>query len=312
MQQHTINVHGMHCTSCASIIQRTLKKLPGVESCDVNVVTEQASIAFDPTQTSLQHMNLKLQPYGYILDTPPTAQHTTPHVATTPQTAATHDHPVSNLATLKKRTVVVAPMIMLSFAMMIWEMLHNFLPAWPAFSPVVADVIHHLLPIFATTTLVYVGPDYIRAIGRFLRYRVANMDTLVGIGTVVAYLYSFVVSALEHYLPSGFPPHTYYDAVIVVIGLVTLGKYLEQRAKQHTNQAIEQLLKLQASAAIVIRNGEEKSVPIEQVIVGDVVSIKPGQSIPLDGVVVEGNSTVNESMITGESPSGSAPAGPFA
>ena len=137
---------------------------------------------------------------------------------------------------------------------------------------------------------------------RFLRYGKANMDTLIGIGTSVAFTYSFIVTAFEESLrPFLNVQHTYYDVTIVVVAFITLGKYLEARAKIKTGDAIEKLLNIQAKKAIVIRDGEEQEVSINQVAHGDQIIVKPGARIPVDGVVSHGSSFVDESMITGES-----------
>lgn len=128
------------------------------------------------------------------------------------------------------------------------------------------------------------------------------MDSLVGIGTLVAFLYSFIITAFEMPLKNFLnTEHTYYDVVIIVIGLITLGKYLEARAKSHTSDAIKKLINLQAKTARVIRDGKEVDVPIEEVKIGDHLRVRPGEKIPVDGVITEGESSIDESMVTGES-----------
>jgi len=134
-----------------------------------------------------------------------------------------------------------------------------------------------------------------------LRYGNANMDTLIGIGTSVAYLYSFILMAFEEPLRQFVNVnHTYYDVTIVVITFITLGKYLEARSKLKTGDAIEKLLNLQAKTALVVRDGKEQEVPAEQVLKGDLIVVKPGAKIPVDGVITSGSSFVDESMVTGE------------
>src|SRR3989344_1263106 len=160
---------------------------------------------------------------------------------------------------------------------------------------------HHLLPLMATYVLFVVGKPYLLGVYRFFRYGKANMDTLIGIGTVAAYLYSFTVSAFaEPLLAYLNVEHTYYDVTIVVITFIALGKYLEARAKLKTGDAIEKLLTLQAKTALVVRNGNEVEIPIEQVVHGDKIVVKPGSRIPVDGEMVDGSSFIDEAMITGE------------
>lgn len=157
------------------------------------------------------------------------------------------------------------------------------------------------MPIFATYAMVIMGKPYLLGVYRFLRFRKANMDTLIGIGTSVAFLYSFVIAAFEKPL-SGWlnVHHNYYDVTIVVLTFVTLGKFLETRSKMKTGEAIEKLLRLQSKTALVIRDGAEREIPIGEVMVGDVVAVKPGSYVPVDGTVESGTSFVDESMITGE------------
>lgn len=169
-------------------------------------------------------------------------------------------------------------------------------------SDILMEFFHHLLPIFATYSLFVIGLPYIKGMIRFFRYFVADMDSLVGIGTSIAFIYSFIITAFETSLEGLINvEQTYYDVTIVVIAFITLGKYLEARSKLATGEAIEKLVHLQAKNALVIRNGIEVEIPIEEVVIDDIVIVKPGQKIPIDGVVVEGNSSVDESMLTGES-----------
>ena len=153
----------------------------------------------------------------------------------------------------------------------------------------------------ATYTLFVVGKPYLLGFYRFLRYGKANMDTLIGIGTSVAFLYSLIISAFEENLKLFINvEQTYYDVAIVVIAFITLGKYLEARSKLKTGDAIEKLLNLQAKTALVIRDGKEIEIPIGDVVHGEMIIVKPAGKIPVDGVLTEGNSYVDESMVTGE------------
>ncbi|MCE7897861.1 cadmium-translocating P-type ATPase [Candidatus Microgenomates bacterium CPR3] len=149
--------------------------------------------------------------------------------------------------------------------------------------------------------LFVIGWPYLRAVITFVITRVANMDTLIGIGTSVAYLYSFILSAFENVLMLYLPvDHLYYDVTIVVIGFITLGKYLEANSKMKTGEAIEKLLGLQAKTALVMRDGKEIEIPVEELLVGDIVIVKPGVKVPVDGIIVSGSSSLDESMLTGE------------
>src|SRR5258708_3772220 len=179
------------------------------------------------------------------------------------------------LAKLKKYVQIISPMVAISIFTMIWE----------------TEFLRHLMPIFATYALFVIGVPYLEGIVRFFKYRVANMDSLVGIGTLTAFLYSLLSNSSQNY----------YDVVIVVIGFITLGKFLEARSKLKTGEAVEKLLRLQAKNALVLRNGTEIEIPISEVVVDDIVIVKPGAKIPVDGIIIKGKSSIDESMITGES-----------
>lgn len=289
-------VNGMHCASCASIIKRTVNKIDGVNACEVNYGTETTQISFDSNKTSLAAINAKLATFGYALESE--------------QNMSDHDHShhdpnekkLQTLIKLKHQIQIVVPFMIVSILVMVWEIGGNYFPWLVPMPEIVKVFVHHLLPLFATYTLFVIGLPYLQAIVRFIKYHVANMDTLIGIGTFTAFLYSFLLTAFEKALaPYLNVSQNYYDVVIVVIGFITIGKFLETRSKLKTGQAIQQLLGLQAKSAVIIRAGKEVEVAIDQVEVGDIVIIKPGQKIPVDGVIIEGSSSIDQSMITGES-----------
>jgi Cu+-exporting ATPase len=320
----SLNVAGMHCASCASTIKRTLEKLDGVESCQVNFGTEKAKIAFDSEKVSVAKMSQAIQPLGYELEgkaadahaghdmshimenMDPNMDHSlhAGHDMMTPITsdAATKERKLKELASLKKHVQIVLPFVAISVFVMGWDIGYMPLGLWPKMPTVIMTFFHHLLPILATYTLFVIGLPYLKAVLRFAKHRVANMDTLVGIGTLVAFAYSFLLTAFETTLaPYLNVEQNYYDVTIVVIGFITLGKFLEARSKLKTGEAIEKLLSLQAKSAFVLRDGKTIEIPIEEVVIDDIVIVKPGQKIPVDGEIISGNTAIDESMITGES-----------
>jgi P-type Cu+ transporter len=319
--QESLNVEGMHCASCASTIKRKLEKMDGVESCIVNYGTEKAKVEFDPSKVSIHEMNQEITKLGYTLSAsevnePPTMDHSKMdhsqmqhslhegHDMMTPISSdkAIKERKLQELAKLEHHLKIVLPFVAVSFLVMGWEIGAEPLGLWSKMPENVMGFFHHLLPIFATYTLFVIGAPYLQGMARFFKYRVANMDTLVGIGTLVAFIYSFIVSAFEVPLAAFVnTEQTYYDVTIVVIGFITLGKFLEARSKLRTGEAIEKLLGLQAKTAIVLRDGHQMEIPIEEVIMGDVIVVKPGQKIPVDGEILEGVTSIDESMITGES-----------
>lgn len=292
----------MHCASCAGIIERTVKKIEGVGHVEVNYGTETAKIAFDDTKTNPQHLSELIKPLGYTLVIPSAesmSMTADEHAAHTGLSQSKTEK-LAEIKDMRWRVLSVLPLAAFSVFVMGWEMTAQF--GWLGSIPEIwYEFFHHLLPIFATYTMVVVGKPYLLGFYRFFRYGKANMDTLIGIGTSVAFLYSFILTAFEEPLRSFLNvEQTYYDVTIVVIAFIALGKYLEALSKLRTGDAIQKLLGLQAKTALVIRDGTEVEVPIEQVVQGDLIVVKPGGKIPVDGVVTEGSSYVDEAMVTGE------------
>src|SRR3990167_10989572 len=207
---------------------------------------------------------------------------------------------LAEVADMRVKVLSAIPLAIFAAFVMGWDILSEY-GFISEMNYTVDELFHHLLPIMATYTLFVVGKPYLLGFYRFLRYGKANKDTLIGIGTVAAFLYSFVVSAFEDVLsPFINVEYQYYDVTIVVITFIALGKYLEARSKIKTGDAIEKLLKLQAKTAFVIRNGVEVEVSINDVKHGDLIVVKPGAKIPVYGVITEGESYIDESMVTGE------------
>ncbi len=285
MENKSFPVKGMHCASCASTIKRKLEKLDGVESCTVNYGTEKAQVSFDPHKVTIPQMNAEIDKLGYsLMDTKMPmegmdhAMHAGHDMMTpTSSDAAVKNHKLKELAKLRRYVQIVLPMVAVSIWVMAWEIGAGPLRLWPKMPETVMEFFHHLLPILATYALFVVGVPYLQGMVRFFKYRVANMDSLVGIGTSVAFLYSFMVTAFDKVLAAYVnTQQNYYDVTIVVIGFITLGKFLEARSKLKTGEAIEKLIGLQAKDALVLRNGREIEVPIDEVIVGDTMRVKPG------------------------------------
>ena len=302
----------MHCASCASIIERTVKKIDGVEDISVNNGTENAKISFNTEKTSPEIFNQKLEPLGYSLvlqmaeEINMTENEHAEHLGLN-QSRLRQDYgeqakkeKIKEIDDMKKGVFGALPLAGISIFIMGWEIFGKYNLVAPM-SNTMYEFFHHLLPIFATYIFITIGKPYLLGVYRFFRYGKANMDTLIGLGTAVAFIYSFIISASDTVLASYLNvEYTYYDVAIVVLTFVALGKYLEAKSKLKTGDAIEKLLGLQAKTALVIRNGKEVEIKIEEVKHGEIIIVKPGQKIPVDGVVVEGSSYVDEAMITGE------------
>ncbi len=312
-QKKTFRIKGMHCASCAFTIEKAFMKVEGVSSAEVNYGSETAKVVFDESKVKPEDLNKTVEHLGYTLQIPKETQHVMPdgQVMAGPAMSG-EDHSMhtgvtqskeeklKDLAELRGKVMSVAPLTMFSIIVMAWE-IGAKLNVFSVMPEIWKEFFHHLMPIFATYTLFVVGKPYLQGVYRFLRYGKANMDSLIGIGTLAAFLYSFVLTAFEEVLkPFLDVENTYYDVTIVVIAFITLGKYLEARSKIKTGDAIEKLLNLQAKTALVIRDGKETEIPVEEVRHGDLIVIKSASKIPVDGVIEEGSSYVDESMVTGE------------
>jgi len=298
MKKETFSIKGMHCASCSAIISGTLKKMTGIKEADVNFATEKAKIEYDSQKVSLQDMNNQIGKLGYALalrDNVTAAQ-----MGMSESEHAVHlglnqtkEEKLQELKQMKNKVLFVFPIALVVFLIMILDILGIDFPT---------QIFDPIFLIISTIVIFWIGKPFLQGVLRFIKYRVANMDTLVGIGTSVAYVYSTVAVLFPQVMDYfNFPEGKYFDVVIVVIGFVVLGKYLEAKSKIKTGQAIEKLLNLQAKTALVVREGREIEISVANVVVGDIIIVKPGAKIPVDGKIIEGQSSIDESMITGES-----------
>jgi P-type Cu+ transporter len=286
--KQTLSVKGMHCSSCANIIGRTLKKIPGVSTATVNYATETASIGYDSGKVTPEIFNEKLMPYGYSLN-----------ISTSTESDSNNymSHDDVNTTAIK----VTFPLALIVFIIMLWDILAKTLNIIPEF-PIPMQTLNVILFILASIALWGFGSQFVSGVIRFARFGHANMDTLVGLGTMTAYFYSSFILLFPLISKNlGLPEVYYFDITIVVTGFILFGKYLEKKAKKQTGSALEKLMGLTAKTAIVVRGDIELEIPVSEVLVGDIVKVKPGTKIPVDGEVTEGESSVDESMVTGES-----------
>lgn len=295
MSNKIFKVKGMDCVSCANIVEKTLKKTLGVQSAEVNYGTETVKVSFDDSKTDHEHLSKQIEPLGYSLANVNEEDHS----MHTGMSQSKHEKMIE-LSKMKTKVISIMPLAAISIFIMGWDIFSQF-KIVPEMSLLFRQFFDYLLPLMATYALFVVGQPYLLGFYRFLRYGKANMDSLIGIGTSAAYLYSFAISAFGNSLKSFINVNqTYYDVTVVVIAFITLGKYLEVRSKFKTGDAIEKLLNLQAKTALVIRDGKEVEIPIDQVVHGEIIVVKPAGKIPVDGVLVEGSSYIDESMVTGE------------
>ncbi len=293
---HSFQVRGMHCASCAAIVEKTLRKQAGVAAAEVSYTAGLAKVDLDETQVRLEDLSTALAPLGFSLQ-----------AALGPQDQSARAHSdrqeaLAEVAALLAKVRLALPMAAVALGVMGWRMLAE-VELVPMPSPAGSLAAQALLGVLASLALFYVGTPYLAAMGRFARHGAATMDTLIGLGTSAAYIYSVILLLLAGPLRAYLPPsgEGYFDVTIVVIAFVSLGKYFEARARLKTGDALESLLGLQAKNALVLREGRELEIPVDQVRPGELIIIKPGAKIPVDGMVVEGTSALDESLVTGES-----------
>jgi len=279
----TLPVRGMHCAACVGKVERALAGVSGVESASVNLATERATVAFDPTRTAVPALQTAVAAAGYELAPAPIAH------------GQAEDHEraerARELEALKRRVVIGG---LLSVPIVIGSMpdVFSWAPAW------LRDP--RVLLALTVPVQFWVGAEFHRGFLRDLRHRSASMDTLVSLGTNAAFFFSVAVTLWPHVF-HGAGAMTYYETAAVVITLVALGRWLEARARGRTSEAIRRLVSLAPRTARVRRASGEVEIPTGEVEVSDLIRIRPGERIPVDGVVIEGASAVDESMLTGES-----------
>lgn len=283
-----IPITGMTCAACANRIERSLNKLEGVEA-SVNFATETATVSFDDRRT-MDDITNRIEATGYGVGKP--AEGISEEIA-----ARDEEHDAA-YAVLRLKFTVAA---ILSLPVLIIAMSHGAIPFLNF------DSVNWLQLLLTTPVVLYSGAQFYRGAWAALRHGSADMNTLVAVGTGTAYVYSVFATVFPSWflVSSGHVEHAmvpvYFEAAAVIIALVLLGRMLEARAKGRTGDAIRKLVGLQPKTASVIREGIETSVPIEQIVIGDLVVVRPGEKIAVDGVVTEGSSAIDESMLTGES-----------
>jgi Cu+-exporting ATPase len=283
-----LSVTGMTCASCVGRVEKALKAVPGVSSASVNLATERASITAAggvPASALIQ----AVAKAGYEAK---------PLAAEASDTDAVAERQAAELKSLKRALTVAT---IFALPVFILEMGAHIVPA---FHHVIAETIgtqNSWYLQFVLASIVLFGPGlrfFKKGIPALLR-GAPDMNSLVAVGTSAAYAYSVVATFAAGLLPAG-TVNVYYEAAAVIVALILLGRYMEARAKGNTSEAIKRLLGLQAKTARVVRNGATLELAIEEVVAGDLIEVRPGERIPVDGEVVEGNSFIDESMISGE------------
>ncbi len=287
----TLKLRGMSCASCASSIEAAIRDVPGVIECNVNFGVEQASIKYNPQKTDLEIIQAAVEAAGYSADSLQQPEMITGEDKREKAARKAADRDL-------KRKVIVGGIISLL-------LIFGSLPMMTGLKfPLIPVWLHNpwLQLILTAPVQFWCGYGFYVHAGQAFKRHAATMDTLIASGTSAAYFYSLFATIFPgFFLNQGLMPEVYYETAAIVITLILLGQLFENRAKGQTSDAIRKMMGLQARNARVIRNGQEVDVPIAEVQLDDVILVRPGEKIPVDGEVIEGTSSIDEAMVTGES-----------
>ncbi|ACD53750.1 ATPase [Clostridium botulinum] len=285
IKTYNLKVEGMTCSACANRVERVTKKIGGVQESNVNFATEKLTIVIDEDVTGYSDIKTAVEKAGYKLEK---------------EDKAKEDKKESNPAKeLLNRFIIsvilTVPLLIISMGHMVGMHLPSII------DPMINPLNFALIQIALTLPVMLVGYKFYKVGIKNLFKLSPNMDSLISIGTLAAFLYGIFAIVKINQGNSEYAMHLYFESAAVILTLITLGKYLEAVSKGKTSQAIKALMGLAPKSATVIRNGIESIIPIEEVVAGDIVLVKPGEKLPVDGEVIEGSTSIDESMLTGES-----------
>ena len=286
MSKVTLNLRGMHCASCANSIQSATRSISGVASSNVNFATEEVAVEFDEKKTSAAAIQQVIKDIGYEAILPDQVDGDREK-----NTRLTETQDLTRKVWIGG---VIGVILVIGSLPMMTGLQIPLIPEW----------LHNrwFQLALALPVQLWCGSSFYIGAWKAFKNHTATMDTLIALGTLAAFSYSITVTLNPtFFISQGLQPEVYYEVSVIVITLILLGKLFENRAKGETSDAIRKLIGLQAKTARVLRDGKEADIPIEEVQINDIVMVRPGEKIPVDGEAIAGNSTVDESMVTGES-----------
>ena len=285
-EKTNLTIAGMTCASCVMHVEHALNGIAGVQMAQVNLATEKASVLFVPGFVSLGAMRIAIEDAGYQMSG-------VVGDGTTDEDEIERLSKTRELREFRKKaafSLVLGAIILMG----------NMDDVFPWMPQVLQN--RYTLWAMATPVVFWAGWGFFASGIGALRHRTSNMFTLIAMGTGTAYVFSAAVTVSPNFFEArGMESTVYFDTAAIIVGLILLGRYLEVRARGQTSEAIRRLIELQAKTARVLRNGKEEDISISQVVVGDLVIVRPGERIPVDGTIIDGSSAVDESMLTGES-----------
>ena len=287
IEKTSFKVTDMTCTSCTVSVEKALSKLPGVLSININLASGKATVEYLKGETGMADFRKSIEKAGFSIDTE--ALH-----ATEPDTITAASKKETRILRNKLFFASIIAVYMLFIAISELSDGWSWLPAF--FSN------QYLLWALATPVQFWAGWQFYHNMWGTLKHKTANMNTLIAVGTSAAYFYSVVaILSPGFFAIGGREASVYFDTAAIIIALILLGRFLESRAKGQTSEALKKLIGLQPKTARVLRQGREQDIPMEEVEVGDIIIVRPGEKIPVDGIIEDGHSSIDESMITGES-----------
>ena len=286
LEKKILNIGGMTCASCVSSVEKALSSVPGVVSVAVNLASEKATVEYLANQVAPADLRKAVSEAGYNI------RETGGEGATGVDTVAEATR--RELRILKTKLIAAGTVGLFLLLVTISELIGGILPRMLSN--------HYLFWVLATPVQFWAGWQFYQGFWAGLKHKRANMNTLIAVGTSAAYFYSVVAVLFPGFFTSGGrEAAVYFDTAVIIIALILLGRFLEIRAKGQTSEAIKKLIGMQAKTAKVVRGGRDVDIPVEEVVAGDIVIVRPGEKVPVDGIIKEGYSSIDESMVTGES-----------
>lgn len=287
IQSHTYKIEGMTCSACASRVEKVTNKMPGVENAVVNFATEKLSVSYDADAVSFGDIKAKVEKAGYKL------------IREDEQKVEEKKKKLDEKGKLLWRLILslifAVPLLTITMGHMVG------MPLPKIIDPMMNSLNFAIIQLVLTIPVMIIGYKFYYIGYKNLFKLSPNMDSLIAIGTSAAFIYSLYGTYKIYTGDGSYAMSLYYEAAVTILALITLGKYLEAISKGKTSQAIKKLMGLAPKTAIIVRDGKELVIPIDEVIVGDIVIVKPGEKLPVDGEVIEGATAVDEAMLTGES-----------
>ncbi len=291
LEKISLPVEGMTCASCVMRVEKALSKIEGIKDVNVNFATEKASFAFDPNVVDVEKISSVIDDAGYKIDVSSFNKKGNNEKKEKKQQRSEFERNLRNDLILS--VVLTIPILILSMG--------NLFDGFSKLIPLSQENINKILFILSIPVVFISGKRFFKVFWKELLHLSADMNSLVAIGTGTAFTYSILATLFPELISKNTVPHVYFDTAAVIITLILFGRWLEAKAKSKTGNEIKKLIELQPKTALLKVNNEEKTIKIEELKVGDIVIVKPGGKIPADGKIIAGISTIDESMVTGES-----------